>query len=157
MKHLILSFVCVFFVLTVANAENTVSLPTLANCSSTGDINAIDPELAKIGMDKFLELTPAKYKEITGKRLGLKNSLALKAAQAKVKHEMKSASFNPAGGDGITKGLYILLAIFGLAWIAMGVKSDWSGSDWIVNLILTLLCWLPGFIHALVKMKNYYK
>ncbi|MBU6343136.1 MAG: YqaE/Pmp3 family membrane protein [Bacteroidetes bacterium] len=68
-----------------------------------------------------------------------------------------NAGINPAAGDGITKGLYILLAILGLAWIAMGVKSDWSGNDWIVNLILTVLCWLPGFIHALVKMKEYYK
>lgn len=87
---------------------------------------------------------------MTGERLGFKNTLKLKAAQKFLKKEMKK-------DDGITKGLYILLAILGLAWIAMGVKSDWSGSDWIVNLILTLLCWLPGFIHALVKMKDYYK
>ncbi|MBK9337016.1 MAG: YqaE/Pmp3 family membrane protein [Lewinellaceae bacterium] len=39
----------------------------------------------------------------------------------------------------------------------MGVKSDWEGSDWIVNLILVVLCWLPGLIHALIKMKDYYK
>jgi uncharacterized membrane protein YqaE (UPF0057 family) len=39
----------------------------------------------------------------------------------------------------------------------MGLFSDWDGSDWIVNLLLTMLCWLPGLIHALTKMKEYYK
>lgn len=156
MKQLILSFICFLFLATVANAEITAFNAPLSECKSASDVKAIDPQLVKLGMDKFLTLTPAEYKKMTGQRLGLKNSLALKAAQVKVKHEM-NAGINPAAGDGITKGLYILLAILGLAWIAMGVKSDWSGNDWIVNLILTVLCWLPGFIHALVKMKEYYK
>ncbi len=114
------------------------------------EIQALTPEMLQMGVEEFLTLTPAKYREMTGERLGFQNTLKLKAAQKFLKKEMKKTD------DGITKGLYILLAILGLAWIAMGVKSDWSGSDWIVNLILTLLCWLPGFIHALVKMKDYY-
>jgi uncharacterized membrane protein YqaE (UPF0057 family) len=159
MKQLILSFVCLLFVATMANAEIAAVNTPLSECNSASDIKAIDPQLVKLGMDKFLEITPAEYKKITGQRLGLKNSLALKAAQVKVKHEMKNATISPVGtaGDGITKGVYILMAFFGLAWLAMGLKSDWSGSDWIVNLILTALCWLPGFIHALVKMKDYYQ
>ena len=88
---------------------------------------------------------------MTGHKLTLKETLKLKAAQKAVKSQMKK------GGEGMTKGVYILLAILGLAWIAMGVKDDWSGNNWWVNLILTFLCWLPGFIHALVKMKEYYK
>ncbi|MCS7037945.1 MAG: YqaE/Pmp3 family membrane protein [Saprospiraceae bacterium] len=114
------------------------------------EVQALTPQMLQMGVEEFLELTPAKYREITGERLGFKNTLKLKAAQKFLKKEMQK------GDDGITKGLYILLAILGLAWIAMGVKSDWSGSDWIVNLLLTVLCWLPGFIHALVKMKDYY-
>lgn len=159
MKQLILSFVCLLFVATMANAEIAAVNTPLSECNSASDIKAIDPQLVKLGMDKFLEITPAEYKKITGQRLGLKNSLALKAAQVKVKHEMKNATISaaPVAGDGITKGVYILLAFFGLAWLVMGLKSDWSGNDWIINLILTFLCWLPGFIHALVKMKDYYK
>jgi uncharacterized membrane protein YqaE (UPF0057 family) len=156
MKQLILSFVCLLFVATMANAEIIAFNTPLSECNTASDIKAIDPQLVKLGMDKFLEITPAEYKKITGKRLGLKNSLALKVAQSKVKHEL-NASIAPAAGDGITKGLYILLAFLGWAWLVMGLKSDWSGNDWIVNLILYLLCWLPGFIHALVKMKDYYQ
>jgi uncharacterized membrane protein YqaE (UPF0057 family) len=62
-----------------------------------------------------------------------------------------------AGGESkLSKGLYILLAILGLCFVGIGVVTDWSGSDWIIGLVLSVLFWLPGLIYALVKMKNYY-
>lgn len=116
---------------------------------STPEVKALTPEMLKMGIESFLKLTPAKYKELTGKKLGLKKSIELKAAQKMLKNKM-------AKGADISKGVYILLAILGLGWIAMGLLDEWSGNDWWINLILTLLCWLPGVIHALVKMKKYY-
>lgn len=118
--------------------------------SSNPEIKALNPDMLKMGLEQFLNLTPAKYKAMTGKKLGLKKSLELKAAQKFLKKKMS------AGDADISKGVYILLAIFGLGWLAMGLLDDWSGSDWIVNLVLTFLCWLPGLIHALIKMKKYY-
>ena len=113
------------------------------------EIQVLSTDMAALGLDQFLTLTPKKYKEMTGEKLGLKKTLQLKAAQKFLKKELKKDA-------DIDKGLYILLAILGLAWVAMGVMDDWSGSDWIVNLILTALCYLPGLIHALAKMKKYY-
>lgn len=113
------------------------------------EIQTLSTDMASLTVDQFLNLTPKKYKEMTGEKLGLKKTLQLKAAQKFVKKELK-------GEPQFEKGLYILLAILGLAWVAMGVMDDWSGSDWIVNLILYVLCWLPGLIHALTKMKKYY-
>ncbi|TAE51144.1 MAG: YqaE/Pmp3 family membrane protein [Bacteroidetes bacterium] len=52
--------------------------------------------------------------------------------------------------------MYILLAILGLGFLAIGLLDNWSGSDWIIALVLSILCWLPGVIYAFVKMKNYY-
>ncbi|MDX2249053.1 MAG: YqaE/Pmp3 family membrane protein [Bacteroidia bacterium] len=101
-------------------------------------------------VEAFLSLTPAKYKEITGENLGIKNTLKLKAAQKALKKRLKKNSSD------ISKGVYILLAIFGLGWLAMGLLTDFDGNDWLVNLLLTLLCWLPGLIHALVNIKKYY-
>ena len=41
--------------------------------------------------------------------------------------------------------------------VAMGLMDNWEGNNWWVNLILSwILCWLPGVIHAFVKMKDYY-
>ena len=113
------------------------------------EVQALTPDMAQMGLDVFLSLTPKKYKELTGKKLGVKKTLQLKAAQKIIKKKTGKS-------DDIPKGLYIVLAIFGLAWIGMGVMDGWEGNNWWVNLILTLLCWLPGFIHALIKMDEYY-
>jgi uncharacterized membrane protein YqaE (UPF0057 family) len=110
---------------------------------------ALTPEMVQLGLDEFLALTPKKYKEMTGQSLGIKKTFELKAAQKFVKKQMQK-------DPDIDKNIYILLAILGLAWVAMGILDDWDGSDWILNLVLTALCWLPGLIHALTKMKKYY-
>lgn len=140
-----------FLIAGNSRAETTVSLNDM---NSAAAVKEIDPALVKMGAEKFLDLTPAKYREMTGQRLGIKNTVALKAAQIKVKSELGNMQNNEPDID---KNVYILLAIFGLAWVAMGLLTDWDGSDWIINLLLTMLCWLPGLIHALSKMKEYYK
>jgi uncharacterized membrane protein YqaE (UPF0057 family) len=114
-------------------------------------VKALSPEMAQLGLNEFLNLTPKKYKEMTGEKLGFKKTIQLKAAQKFVK---KATS--PDADSDIPKGLYIVLAIFGWAWIVMGMMDGWKGKDWWVNLILVLLCWLPGVIHAFIKMKKYY-
>lgn len=138
------------FVLFVLNSNAAVKASWADDFNNQPEVKAaLTPEMLQLGLDEFLALTPKKYKEMTGEKLGLKKTLELKAAQKVIKKQMKN-------DPDFSKGLYILLAILGLAWIAMGVMDDWNGSDWIVNLILYVLCYLPGLIHALVKMKKYY-
>jgi hypothetical protein len=83
-------------------------------------------------------------------KLSLKERIALKFAKKALKKETKE------NGADISKGMYILLAVVGLGWLAMGLLDDFEGSGWIVCLILYALLWLPGFIYSLIKMKNYY-
>lgn len=59
-------------------------------------------------------------------------------------------------GAEISKGLYVLLAIVGLGFLAIGLNTDWNGNKWIIALILGLLFWLPGVIYSLVHMKDFY-
>ena len=113
------------------------------------EVNTLPEAATALSLERFLTLTPKQYREMTGERLGLKNAIKLKAAQKIVKRQLKR-------DEDISKGVYVLLAILGLGWLAMGLLTDFDGSDWIVNLVLTVLCWLPGLIHALVKMKDYY-
>jgi uncharacterized membrane protein YqaE (UPF0057 family) len=141
-----------FIFLFVTSSYAVTSGNYLMKLNSHEEFNPISSDLPSIGIDDFLNLTPKKYKELTGEKLGLKNSLKLKAAQKYIKKEMKDGGAD----DGISSGLYILLAILGLGWVAMGVKDDWSGKNWITNLILTALCWLPGLIHALAKKNDYF-
>lgn len=143
----ILSFVFLF----VTNGFAINSGNWHMKVSSQEEFNPITKDLPNMALEDFLSLTPKKYKEMTGKKLGLKNSLKLKAAQKYVKKHMKKG-----GAEDISSGLYILLAILGLGWLAMGLIDDWDGQNWIINLVLTLLCWLPGLIHALVKKDEYF-
>jgi len=104
----------------------------------------------QLTLEEFLSLTPAKYKEMTGKRLGLKKSIELKIAQKFLKKQMKKNAAD------ISQGLYIVLAILGLGWLAMGILDDWQGSDWLISLVLYILFYIPGLIYTLIKMNKYY-
>ena len=122
-----------------------------ASLQSPKGLNPSDfpAEIMNMDMDDFLSLTPKKYKEITGEKLGVQNTLKLKAAQKMLKKQNKKDS-------DISKGVYILLAILGLGFLAIGLLDDWEGNEWIIALVLAILCWIPGVIYALVKMKDYY-
>lgn len=144
MRKIIIAFLALLF--SVTSNAGIIYVPANASDNAKAGIEATIAKVKASNMDAFLSLTPEKLKEMTGKKMNFAQKLALKMAQKKARR---------AGGE-ISKGLYIVLAIFGLAWVAMGVMDDWSGSTWIVNLVLTLLFWLPGFIHALIVMKNYY-
>jgi hypothetical protein len=137
------------FAITNALTGET-SMSTMSEVYNTDpNIKELSPEMLQMNLTKFLTLTPAKYKEMTGKRLGLRKSLALKAAQKVVKSKLSG------GSPDLSKGAYIILAILGLGWLALGLVSDWKGNEWLYCLLLGL-CWLPGVIYAFIKMKNYY-
>ncbi|MDX2283198.1 MAG: YqaE/Pmp3 family membrane protein [Bacteroidia bacterium] len=148
MKKLVLMLSLAVF--ACATAFASVDRPTVASFSNLPEVSILPAELQGLDVQDFLAMTPARYRELTGERMGVKNALALKAAQRKVEKAMK-----PLDAD-IEKNLYVVLAIFGLAWVAMGLMDDWSGKDWVTNLILTVLCWIPGLIHAFSKMDKYY-
>ncbi|MEN0049949.1 MAG: YqaE/Pmp3 family membrane protein [Bacteroidota bacterium] len=145
MRNILLTFTMLFTCIWTASAVHATKPNAEANQST---------ELRDIikGMEvsEILALSPKNYREKTGKRLGVKNTIKLKIAQKLLKR-----SEGKAGVD-IPKGVYILAAIFGLAWLIMGLMDDFEGNNWWISLILYFLFWLPGFIHALIKMNEYY-
>lgn len=150
-KTLLLAVVALFLGTQTSFAVVNLANVPVSTFSSNADVKALPADVASMNLEKFMSLTPAKYKEMTGEKLGWKKSLQLKAAQKAVKKHM-------AGGNSdIPKGVYILGAILGFSWILMGVMDDFQGKNWWVNLLLWCLCGLPGLIHAFIKMKDYYK
>ena len=136
-----------FFLFNAAEAIN----PPKSELPGHASKNVLLKELMKDGGSKFLNMTPKEYKRLTGKKLTFKETIQLKLAQKAMKAKAKKS-----GGDYST-ALYIIVSFVGFGWLLMGIQDDWSGNNWWVNLILTLILWLPGFIHSLVKMKDYTK
>jgi uncharacterized membrane protein YqaE (UPF0057 family) len=108
--------------------------------------------LANITKEDFLSLTPAKYRQMTGKRLGIVKSMELKWAQNKLRKTMHAEG----SGGSIPKWLYIVMSIFALGWLAIGIITGFTGNDWWIALLLYFLFIIPGIIYSLVVMKKYY-
>lgn len=83
-------------------------------------------------LDDFLEMTPKQYRELTGEKLGVKHSLALKVAQRKVKKELG------AGGPPKNQAVAFILGFF-LGYL--GIHRFYLGYTFIGILqLLTLGC-----------------
>ncbi|MBL7830032.1 MAG: TM2 domain-containing protein [Saprospiraceae bacterium] len=80
-------------------------------------------EFQGINVEQFLKLTPAEYKNITGHKLGLKNTVVLKVAQWKVKKAMEDGV--PGGGK---SQLIALLLAFFLG--GLGIHRFYLGYTW---------------------------
>ena len=145
MKRL-LTFLAVLFVYSSSFAVVNVAID---QHQLQGSFENLDPMVQTMDMDDFVTMTPKQYRKMTGKRMGVKKALQLKAAQ----HVIKKAK---GGATDVPKGLYIVGVIFGWGFLVMGLMDDFEGNNWWVNLILTILCWLPGVIHGFVKMGDYY-
>lgn len=118
--------------------------------SETTEIAGLNNADVALDMDAFLALSPKKYREMTGERLGIKGSLALKAAQKQVQKMQNGRATD------MPKGAYIVLVIIGWGFLPMGLMDDWQGNNWWVNLLLSFLCLIPGWIHGFSKMSEYY-
>jgi uncharacterized membrane protein YqaE (UPF0057 family) len=149
MKKISVLFIIALVSLSFAKA-GIVAVPVVSN-PVTNEVNTNLKNGGKMDPQTFLSLTPKKVEEMSGRKMTFKERIGLKLAQKKMKNHLKKGD-----GGSVPKGVYIVLAIFGLAWIAMGIMDNWSGNNWWLNLILVLLFWLPGFIHALIVMSQYY-
>jgi uncharacterized membrane protein YqaE (UPF0057 family) len=136
-------------------APVTPAAPTAAPTVDAALLEAGLPLNAVDKLEDFLSLTPKEYREMTGEKLTLKETIALKVAQKKIKKELRK-------GQGrneipVAKGLFIVLAIFVplAAVIMMGIADDWGGNRWWLALLLYFLCYIPGLIYTLTQLNNY--
>jgi len=106
---------------------------------------------------QMLEAMSAKMSDNGTHKLSFKEKLALKLVTKKaekMQKKMVSGQWS-AAAPGIDKNTYIIVAIL-IPFLAVGLATNFEGSDWLICLLLTFLFYLPGLIYALIKMKNYY-
>lgn len=93
-------FTCVIFMVLSLNHifAVTASKPTFIDIQQIGKNEGIDlTNLQNMDVQQFLALTPSKVKEKTGHALSLKESIALKMVQKKLKKEVFKAAAESTG------------------------------------------------------------
>ena len=138
-------------------AETLPQTPTVANAEQVKKIEAM---LSKMASKDLSNLSIREVEDLTGHKLSFKEKVGLKVLKMKAKKMQKKAAAEMKSGKGhsapdLDKGTYIILAIL-IPFVAVGLATDWEGKDWLVCLLLSCLCGIPGIIYALIKMKDYY-
>lgn len=105
-------------------------------------------ELSGISLEELKTITPQQYTELTGKKLNFAQVAALKYTQ----HKLKKSGKDPIEDD---KVLIYLLCFF-IPPVAVYLLYD-IGQEFWVNVLLTLLCGLPGIIHAFIICSKKFK
>ncbi|HKK89637.1 MAG TPA: YqaE/Pmp3 family membrane protein [Saprospiraceae bacterium] len=112
--------------------------------------------LPLISLDEFMEMDARTFKRFTGKKLGLKDRFRLWMAKKFILKNLKDRELAKSFNPNMPQIGYIILALIGFGWLAIGVLDNWSGQYWIISLILYLLFYIPGLIYTLLIMGNYY-
>jgi hypothetical protein len=81
MKKLLLSLFTMLVMVSTTFAVNSGNWKVKVQ----EEVGAFDQEMPQMNLNDFIAMTPSSYKAATGEKLGLKNTLKLKAAQKFVK------------------------------------------------------------------------
>lgn len=76
-----------------------------------------------------------------------------KITSANFKNHSNTTSQNPNDDDMLLL-LYVLAIL--IPFVAVGIVTDWDATDVIINLLLCILCYIPGVIHAFIKIRDNY-
>lgn len=120
-KSILLQFLLSLFI--VGNIQAAAGLVLPEDVKNQPEISAILSETGQSNIDEFLNLTPAKYKEITGENLGLKKTIALKAAQKTVKKQMSGKSAAGSKSQLVALLLVIFVGTLGIHRFYLGYTT----------------------------------
>ena len=81
------------------------------------------------------------------------NSGIKKITSANFKNQSNTTSHSPNDDDMLLM-LYVLAIL--IPFVAVGIVTDWDVTDVIINLLLCILCYIPGIIHAFIKIRDNY-
>lgn len=85
---------CALLTVTTASAFSGLAIVVPVNAPATvTPVNDPVNPLSKISAKEFLKLTPAKYQQMTGKKMTLKEKIQLKMVQMKVKKMVRGVKW----------------------------------------------------------------
>lgn len=80
------------------------------------------------------------------------SDLTYDAQTIKNSEKALKASDSNLGGDVPTGLLYVLC--FFIPWLAVGLATDWDIKKVLINILWTMLCGIPGIIHAFIVVSK---
>lgn len=107
----------------------------ILNSSKISDVSTIKTEQ---------KVNEVKASDKAQTKLTLKDKIKVVKAVNKMKKAAKRSD-----ADGIPTVLLFVLAVL-LPPLAVGLVTDWDLEQTLISLGLTILCWLPGIIHAII-------
>jgi hypothetical protein len=154
MKKIVTLFVVLALLISVTRA-GMITAPVISEPVKTETVSPADA-LSKMDAKTFLLLTPAKYKEITGKKMTLKEKIGLKLAQRHVKKQLKKGKEVNVAEAMRAEGnfnwgaaaLGFFLGLIGVLIVYLAFKNDKETarkSAWI-GLAVWIAVWLIIFV-----------
>lgn len=107
------------------------------------EIQGLSAEMTGMNVNQFLEMTPKKYKAMTGKKLGFGKTIKLKMAQKFLKKKMKKKGTVRGRNQIVATLLAFFIGGFGIHRLYLGY------SNWWLQLLLTFLFGI-GLIWAFI-------
>ena len=74
----------------------------------------------------------------------------VKFMKKQFRHKKHAVQSSNSSDDAV---LYYILCFF-IPWLAVGLVTNWDMHDVLINLLLTLLCGIPGIIHAIIVVSR---
>ncbi len=136
-----------------ANAATNVSVPADNQLVASSELDPDLQFLAKphLTVNDLLTLSPKQIKQKYGVKLTLGQTVKLKMAQKKLR------KMYPNGAPDEDDKVLIYVLCFLLPPLAVFLCYETEDNKFLVNIILTLLCGIPGIIHALIVCSKYFK
>lgn len=132
---------------TVETTNSKVNTNVSSSTTSEQLINAVE----KTNITSFspIEKTSPQANKVTLKET-IKTKAIKKIIKKKVKKSVAQFKSETSSDDEI---LYYILAIL-VPFLAVGLVTDWDITKVLICLLLTLLCYIPGLIYALITVKD---
>ena len=121
MNQLLLFSFCMLFLVTVSSAAS--NQPSVKKKITQKGMAVFLDGGDKISAAEFLALTPKSIREKTGKRLGWQKSIALKAAQKKMRKNMASSNRPGNNSQVVALFLAIFLGVLGIHRFYLGYNG----------------------------------
>ena len=119
--------------------------PSQFSASTNEDIILTTSKNSEVSIIKSEKnISDVKASEKAQSKLTVKDKIKVVKAVNKMKKAAKRGD-----ADGIPTVLLFVLAVL-LPPLAVGLVTDWDLEQTLISLGLTILCWLPGIIHAII-------